>query len=110
MENKNFIGLECLKHNVLKFNSCKHNGKLFRFGIEKHSVQYTATNIRVDSILRVDAPEEMAICDDGEFVKTICIAKIYTSCVVGIGINGIDTCLWITKESYNAIVKALKLR
>ena len=109
MENKNFIGLTCLKHNVLKDYSCMHNGKRVR-AIEKCSVQYTSTNIRLDSILRVDAPEEKVIYDDGEFVETICIAKIYTSCIVGLGINGIDTCLWITKESYNAIVEALKLR
>lgn len=82
-------------------------------GIFENETNTISTFIRLDAFVQIDDLEEVKVMKseyDNKVVKIIKTSHCFLNRFEGKGLNGISTEIYLTEESYNAVLTALELQ
>jgi len=77
--------------------------------VSKENLKVYGTYIRLDSFLQVDDLEPLKVYDPPATTRSLKMSHCYLTRVIGLGINGMSSDIYLTEESYNDLVLALGL-
>jgi len=81
-------------------------------GILEQNARTIRTFIRLDAFIQIDELEEVKIMRSeysSEVVDVVKTSRCFLNRLEGRGINGFTTLIYLTEESYNRLIKALRL-
>lgn len=100
MANKDFIELDYYGYFAFKDGST--NSDLLRKELK-------SVFVRLDSFLEIGKLETHKVYSSGDLVETIKVSHSYLNRLIGRGINGISTDIYLTEDSYEKLIIALGL-